>query len=137
MQRRKAKGDIVSTKPTANERLQRRIRVDWSQSTPSHRSAPEKGRDHHSFKASNRVRCAALACTLDRQMAQDPYLCAAVVRIGLGSLPTALPESSGRVSVRTVNRAHAVPPIKIAPTQAKISRHSNDGTPNWDIANTT
>ena len=48
-----------------------------------------------------------------------------------------LPESSGRASVKMVNRVHAVPPIKTAPRQAKISRHTNDGTPICDIANTT
>ena len=36
-----------------------------------------------------------------------------------------------------VKRVHAVPPMKIAPRQAKTSRQTNDGTLNCDITNTT
>src|SRR6266481_2528168 len=35
------------------------------------------------------------------------------------------------------HRIQVVPPIETAPRQAKISRHTNDGTPICDVANTT
>src|SRR5882762_8414604 len=91
-----------------------------TQSTPCHRSVPRKVATTFRSSSLACVPRAAVADKLDGQMAQDHCLCAAAVRTGLGSLPTAVSESSGRASVKMVSRVHAVPPIKSAPRQAKI-----------------
>ena len=42
------------------------------------------------------------------------------------------PDRNGRGSAKTVMRAQAVPPMTIAPIQAKTSRQTSDGTPICD-----
>jgi len=52
-------------------------------------------------------------------------------------LSTNLLGSDGLGAAKTVKRAHAVPPMKTAPNQAKTSRQVSEGTPNCDISKMT
>ena len=120
-----------------NEQLWRRIFVHRTQSLPSHRSVTRKVAAIFRSSSLTHVRRAAVANKFREADSAGSLLMRGGYENRSRIAPDCPSASSGRRSVKIVNRVHAVPPTKTALMQAKISRHTNDGTPICDIANTT
>ena len=126
-------------KPATSAGLQHRVYALGLEINAKSSKRSEEGRDYLSLK---------LTALRSRWRSRRTYsitkLAKAIPCCGRGrgrttskAYPIKLPVGSiGQGSVKTVNRVHAVPPMKAALRQAKTSRQASEGTPTRDRTRT-